>query len=772
MRRPNSVTFWIVAFVVAGAAIAGFTLFYSIAEPSNAERWTTIERYCTDCHNAGELAGGFAFDDLSSTDLRNDAELWENAIRKLRGGFMPPPGEPHPGSDQIDQLAAWIESSRDEMWHEDPQPGAPVLHRLNRAEYANSIRDLLDLPFDAATQLPADDSSAGFDNIASALSVSPALMQSYIAAAARISRLAIGDPSISAGGTTYTVPRDISQEIHVEGLPLGTRGGLLVEHVFPLDAEYEFRVGRSGSFFGLRNVATADPVVITLNGEETARLGPDDGGRIVLPVAAGPQTIGAALVASGLHRGVNDLYSEWADSTGVTSISILGPLNPTGAGDTHSRRRIFTCEPASAEEEPACAREILSALASRAYRRPVAHNDAAVDLLMGFYDSGYEVRGFEGGIQYALARVLVDPEFIFRFEDEPADLAPGSVYTLSDHELATRLSFFLWSSIPDDELLNAADNGDLSSRDERQRHVLRMLADTKADALIENVAGQWFGLRALETALPETNVFDGNLRRSFRRETELLFESIVREDRSIFDLLDADYTFVDERLARHYGIPNIRGSRFRKVSIDNDARRGLFGHGSFLTVTSAPNRTSPVIRGAWILENILGTPPPAPPPGVETNLDQTAAALEAPETLRQRLERHRADPSCSACHALIDPIGFALENFDSIGAWRDEESGQPVDTTTTLWDGTEISGPAELRSAVLARRELFAQHATEKLLTYALGRALEASDMPTVRAIVRDARDADYRFSAFVLGIVESVPFRMKAKLSEPPPEG
>ncbi len=757
--------------VAAVSAAAAYWFLIGHEDRSDTDQWAMIERYCTDCHNAGEFAGGFSFEGLGPDSLDHEAELWETAIRKLRGGFMPPPGEPTPGGAALEQLAAWIEDSRDALWRDDPKPGAPVLHRLNRTEYANAVRDLLALPFDASTQLPADDSSAGFDNIASALSVSPALMQAWVAAAARISRIAIGDPSISAGGTTYTVPRDVSQEIHVEGLPLGTRGGLLVEHVFPLDAEYEIRVGRTGAFFGLRNVATDDAMVVTLNGEEVARLGPADGGGVVVPVSAGPQTIGVAMVAGSLHRGVNDLYSEWADSTGITSLSILGPLNPAGSGDTPSRQRIFTCMPSSAAEEPVCARTILSTIASRAYRRPVTPSDPVIEGLMEFYESGYAVRGFESGIQYALARILVDPEFIFRFEAEPEDVAPGSAYALSNYELATRMSFFLWSSIPDDELLAAAASGELSERAGRERHVLRMLADSQTSALIENVAGQWFELRALETVLPETDEFDGNLRRSFRRETQLLFESIVREDRSIFDLLAADYTFVDERLARHYGIPNVRGSRFRRIELDDDARRGVLGHGSFLTVTSAPNRTSPVIRGAWILENILGTPPPAPPPGVETDLDQTAAA-DGPETLRQRLERHRADPSCAACHALIDPIGFALENFDPIGAWREEDVGQPVDPTTTLWDGTAISGPAELREAVLARRELFALHATEKLLTYALGRALEASDMPAVRAIVREARDADYRFSALVLGIVESVPFRMKTKLAAAPAEG
>ncbi len=759
----------LVVLTLPVAALLGYVLFFSADDSGGDEqRWAVIDRYCTDCHNQAEMAGGFSFTGPGRPDVHGDADIWESAIRKLRGGFMPPPGEPSPGAAAIDALAGWIEGNRDAAWQREPQPGAPVLHRLNRAEYANAIRDLLELDIDAAQLLPADDSSAGFDNIASALSVSPALMQAYVSAAARISRTAVGDPSISAGGTTYSVPRDVSQDLHVEGLPLGTRGGLLVEHVFPLDAEYEVRVGRSGRFFGLRNVASEDPIVVLLDGREVARLGPRYGGRTLLSVPAGPHRIGAAMVASSLHRGVNDLFSEWADSTGVTTVTIMGPLNPAGSGDTPSRRRIFTCEPGAPDEETSCAREIMSRLATRAWRRPVSAGEPSVDELMSFYDSGYELRGFEGGIQYALARLLVDPEFIYRFEHEPEDLAEGDVYALNDYELATRLSFFLWSSIPDDALLAAAGSGELTEPGGREQAVRRMLADPKSAALVENFAGQWFELRALASVLPETNDFDGNLRRSFRRETELLFASIVEEDRSIFDLLDADYTFVDERLARHYGIPNIRGSRFRRIEVEDESRRGLLGHGSFLTVTSAPNRTSPVMRGAWVLENVLGTPPPAPPAGVETDLDQTAAPEAGPETLRARLERHRADPSCAACHALIDPIGFALENFDSIGAWRDDDEGHPIETATTLWDGTAIDGPAQLRSVLLERREMFARHATEKLLTYALGRPVEATDMPAVREIVRRARDADYRFSALVLGIVESVPFRMKAKLAEP----
>jgi hypothetical protein len=751
--------------IVAVAVIGRFTFNRPEQAGGTGEHWDTIDNYCVDCHNSVDFAGDIAFNTMNPDRMAADAEVWEKAIRKLRGGFMPPPGERRPEPEQLDGLIDWLETTQDEAARDNPQPGAPALHRLNRSEYANAVRDLLDVPFDATTLLPGDDSSAGFDNIASALSVSPALMQAYVAAAAKISRLAIGDETISPGETTYSVPRGVSQDGQVEGLPLGTRGGLLVEHIFPLEAEYEIRVRGGGNGFGLRSVGTADSTVVTLNGEELAMLGPADGGRFTAHIEAGPQMIGAAVIASSQHRGVNDLFSVWAPTAGISSLSIMGPLNASGPGETPSRRRIFVCQPASLEDEEDCARQILSTLATRAFRRSVTKDDASIDTLLGFFEEGRRLRGFENGIQYALARVLVDPEFIFRFEREPADLPDGGVYALGDFELATRLSFFLWSSIPDDELLALARDGKLQDRATREAQVLRMLADSKADALIENFASQWFGLRQLETVLPETNVFDGNLRKSFRRETELLFQNVLREDLSILELLDADYTFVDERLARHYGIPNVRGSRFRRVELKDDSRRGLLGHGSMLTVTSAPNRTSPVSRGAWVLENILGTPPPSPPAGVETDLNQTAAVGSVPTSLRQRLERHRSDPSCAACHSLIDPMGFALENFDLIGAWRDTDGNQPVDASGRLWDGTEITGPADLRQALLDRHQLFAMHTTEKLLTYALGRALEPTDMPTVREIVRSAAADDYRISALIVGIVESVPFRMKQKL-------
>jgi hypothetical protein len=748
------------------------------ARPTISEK-TVIDRYCTTCHNQRTRAGNLALDTLDVSAAGRDAnpgapnarserggvEMWEKVVRKVRTGMMPPSGAPRPDRATLDGLAASIETTIDRAARTAPNPGAPALHRLNRAEYGNAVRDLLDLPIDTARLLPADDSSGeGFDNMASTLSVSPALMQAYVTAAARISRLAVGDPTISAELTTYAPPRGMSQAGHREGMPLGTRGGITVQHVFPLDAEYEFRIGRAGGgLFGLQPVGGSDPVEVTLNGERVRVLEGTTRGPLRLKVPAGPQTIGVAVVRRSNARGVDDLYSELAGVAGVTNLGINGPFNPTGPGDTPSRRKLLICRPEAASQEAACARTILSALATRAFRRPVGEKDAAIDTLMGFFESGRKLRGFETGIQYALARVLVDPQFIFRFERAPAGTSAkaGATYRISDLELASRLSFFLWSSIPDDELLRVAASGRLDEPAVLEQQTRRMLADSRSRALIDNLAGQWLMLRQLDDVRPGTNEFDGGLRYAFHRETELLFETIAREDRSILDLIDADYTFVDERLARHYGIPNVRGSRFRRVSLNGSERRGLLGHGSFLTTTSASNRTSPVKRGKWVLENLLGAPVPLPPPGVETNLTETETGPAA-TSVRQRLERHRASPNCASCHAVMDPVGFSLEPFDLIGKWRETDGGSAVNATGRLADGTALDGPASLRKALLDRRQAVAAAATEKLLTYALGRRVEYFDMPAVRAVVRDAARTDYRFSSLIAGIVKSVPFQMK----------
>ena len=737
-----------------------------------------VDRYCVSCHSNRLKTGGLVLEGLPVAQAGQQPQVWEKVVRKVRTGMMPPANAPRPDRPALDGLAAAVETTIDRAAAAAPNPGAPGLHRLNRTEYANAVRDLLDLPIDAAALLPGDDSSEGFDNMASVLSVSPALMQAYVSAAARISRLAVGDPTISADLTTYQARRGVSQAMNQEGLPLGTRGGLLVTHVFPLDAEYEFRVGRGGvGFFGLPAVGVDDEAEITIDGVRVQVVGrtPPRGG-IKLRVPAGPHTVGVAVVRRSNPRGVDDLFAELANTAGVNSLGINGPLNATGPGDTPSRRRIFICRPpsrsalqrdealTSTPEETACARRILASLATRAMRRPVSEKDPSVEMLLGFYASGHKLRGFDAGIQYALARILVDPRFIYRFEKEPAfaKASARAVYRVTDLELASRLSFFLWSSIPDDELLGLAAKGRLSDAAVLAQQTRRMLADPRAAALVDNLAGQWLQLRALDDVSPVTKEFDGSLRYAFARETGLLFETIVREDRSILDLVDADYTFVDERLARHYGIPNVRGSRFRRIALGDSPRRGLLGQGSFLTVTSAGNRTSPVKRGKWILENLLGAPVPSPPPGVETNLEQSVAHGATPMSLRQRLEQHRANPSCAACHAVMDPIGFSLEPFDLIGKLRDTDAGVPVNAAGRLVDGTPLDGPASLRKAILDRREAFVATAAEKLLTYALGRRIDYFDMPAVRAIARDAAGANNRFSALVTGIVKSTPFQMK----------
>jgi len=747
---------------LAALAVAAAYVYRQHRTPSAAEHWAMLDSYCGDCHNDAERAGDLSFERLDTSGLHADAAVWETVVRKLRGRLMPPPGEPRPAAERLDTFVAFLEDSLDTAARTAPNPGTPSLRRLNRTEYANAVRDLIELPIDAAALLPGDDSVAGFDNIGSALSVSPTLLQAYVSAAATLSRLAVGDPNASPTLATYRAPRDWQSGNHIDGQPLGTRGGFQVEHVFPLDAEYEFRI----------SARSEDDVELTIDGQRAALL-PSAGrsARVAtLAVPAGAHTVGVALIRRLDIEGVDDLFAVHQASSGIASFTLDGPLDPTGTGDTQSRRRIFSCYPAGPAEEAACAAEILQGLATRAYRRPVAVDDVALATLIEFYGAGRTEGSFDAGIQRALARLLVDPEFIFRIEAEPAELAPGDVYRVGDVDLASRLSFFLWSSIPDDALLATAAAGELHEPAVLGREVERMLADPKADALVTNFAVQWLQLRLLDTVLPETREFDGNLRHALRKETELLFASVLREDRSVVDLLDADYTFVDERLARHYGLPYIRGSRFRRVELPpSSPRRGLLGQGSLLTLTSAPNRTSPVKRGQWILSNLLGTPAPQPPDNVETNLEETAPAGAA-TTMRERLEAHQANPSCAMCHSLIDPLGFALENFDSIGGWRDTEAGRTVNAQGSFIDGSAFDGVVGLRGFLLERRELFVAAFAERLLTYALGRTLEPYDMPVVRAIVRKAAEDDYRFSALVQAIAASEPmqFRMKLAGDEP----
>ncbi len=719
-----------------------------------------LNQYCVTCHNDRLKTGGLALDALSVDQVGKDAETWEKVVRKIRTGMMPPSGARRPERSVLDGFAAALEKRLDEAAPPDAGLDASALHRLNRTEYANAIRDLLAVDIDVTTLLPADASSEGFDNIAEALSVSPSLIQGYVSAAMKISRRAVGDRTLTPSQITYAAPPALSHDRHIDGLPLGTRGGMLVRHTFPLDAEYEFSV--TGGFGGGAGLGGAT-INVTLDGEKISVTNPRN---FRIKVTAGPHAIGVALVDRVRSAGVDDAYSDFRNNSvftapgAVQSVVITGPFGATGPGDTPSRRRILICRPATPAEEDSCARRIVSKLASHAYRRTVL--DDEVETLMGFYQEGRREGDFEVGIQHALARILVAPAFLYRVEEVPAGAQAGRPYRLGDLELASRLSFFLWSSIPDDQLLDAAVNGRLRDRVALEQQVKRMLADPKADALTTNFAGQWLYLRELATLQTSARDFDDNLRQSLRRETEMLFGSIVREDRSLVDLLDADYTFVDERLARHYGMPDVRGSYLRRVPLDpKSPRRGLLGHGSMLTVTSVATRTSPVSRGKWILENILGTPAPVPPPGVETNLEKDPEEVKA-TSLRHRLEAHRSNPVCASCHKIMDPIGLSLENFDQIGAWRERDAGSPIDASGQLVDGTPLQGPTDLREALLSRKEAFVTAATERLVTYALGRPVRYDDMPTVRAIVRRAAQDDYRFSSLILGIVDSAPFRMK----------
>jgi len=786
VRRTARTPALALAALAAGCSIGGGDRIDTAADAAR-----TLDRYCADCHNPQDYSGDLSFHRLDPTDVGTDPEAWERVVRKLRTRTMPPPEAPRPSAEVYASLAGWLEAELDAA--SAPYPGPPVLRRLNRAEYANAIRDLLDLDVDAATLLPPDDSAYGFDNIGDLLGVSPSLLERYLKAADVVSALAIGDPATAPGATTYKVRGDQSQAMHLDGLPLGTVGGIGVDHVFPLDGEYELAVTLfRTNLEHIRGLEHPHTLEIAVDGERvlleeiggdrdiaidaatiTERSDAVDARlRVRVPIEAGPRRVTATFVRK-IGAGTNRLRpflrsnSGTYDATGrphVETLTITGPFSPTGAGDTPSRRRILTCVPAVPEEESRCAREILALLARRAYRRPI--DNADLERLMPFYEKGRANGTFETGIQLALRRILASPSFVFRVEPEPPHVAPGEAYAIGDVELATRLSFFLWSSLPDDELRALAERGELGDETVLRAQVQRMLADPKADALVENFAGQWLHLRNLDNINPNSDEFpdfDNDLRRAFRRETELFFASIMREDRSVVELLTADYTFVDERLARHYGIRNVYGSRFRRVTLGPElsARRGLLGKGGILMATSHADRTAPSLRGKWILENLLGTPPPPPPadvPALETEVGP------APRTLRERLEMHREAPACAGCHELIDPLGFALENFDAVGRWRTLDGREPIDARGRLASGVEVDGVDALRSALVEAPSVFVQTFTEKLLTYALGRGLRHYDMPVVRAIVRDAAADDYRFSSIVLGITSSTPFRMRVK--------
>jgi mono/diheme cytochrome c family protein len=763
----------------------------------------TVDTYCVTCHNQRLNTGGLSLDGVSLADAPAHADVWEKVVRKVRGGMMPPAGVPRPSAEARTALVSYLESSLDRAARQAPNPGRPLAHRLNRTEYANAVRDLLDLRIDASTMLPSDDSSGGFDNNADVLGVSPVLLESYLTAAERVTALALGDPKLPPVGEVFRVRQDASQDKHVEGMPIGTVGGQAFDLTLPLDGEYQFEVRLFRTNLGtMRGLEYEHQLEIAVDGERVhvasfggnkeiasssdnpTTTGNDVDGRFTarVPLKAGPRHITIAFLQKTQALNTRRLQnyvrssSDTIDFSGyphIDQILFTGPFNPTGPGDTPSRRRIFSCVPKSPAEEEPCATKILSTLGRRAYRGEFTNDDQKV--LLDFFRRGRaDGKSFEAGVDLALRRMLASPKFVFRVEPDPAKVAPGAVYALNDSELASRLSFFLWSSIPDDELLNLAERNRLHEPATLERQVRRMLADPKAQALVDNFVGQWLQLRNLRNKQPNSHElpdFDDNLRRALDTELELFFASVLREDRNVLDLMTADYTFVNERLAKHYRISNIYGSHFRRITLTDETRKGLLGKGAILMVTSHAHRTSPVLRGKWVLENVLGTPPP-PPPDVVPPFEEEAGAAK-PKSVRERMESHRRNPACASCHRMIDPAGLALENFDATGAWRTRDGGTrgaTVDASGQLVDGTRINGVVELRQALLREPATFVRTLTERLMTYALGRGLSAADMPVVRGIVRDAEKDQYRFSSIVLGVVRSVPFqkRLKAPSSEP----
>jgi len=759
----------------------------ALAESRDTDSNEVIEEYCTRCHSEQRQRGGLVLEGFDVEDAASHADIAERMIKKLRAGMMPPSGARRPEEAVLTDLMVELETRLDDAWQRNPEPGARVFQRLNRAEYAASVEHLLGLSIDVSSYLPLDTKSANFDNIADVQMPSTTVVEGYLRAAGQIARLALGDPDAEVGNTMYRMPRITSQTDEVQGAPLGTRGGLSVVHNFPADGKYVFHVmpynAVEGEVFG-RTWGT-DHLEISVDGERVALLTIDrwmhesepSGLNIrtdSIQVSAGPHRVTAAFVKQfegDLDDLIRPIEHTLADGQigigyGVSSqqhlqrLTILGPFNVTGVSETPTRRFVFSCRPTAPDEERPCARSIVSRLSERAYRRDVT--DADVDALMGFYDQGSETRGFEGGIRLALQAILASPHFIFRMEKAPSGIQPGEVYDIADTDLASRLSFFLWGAPPDEELIALAERDDLSDDDELERQVHRMLADPRAEALASRFAAQWLRLPDLDNIRPDAlsyPYYDQTLADAMHSETELLFDFIRKDDRPITDLLTADYTFVNERLARHYGIPGVLGPDFRMVAYPDETRRGILGHGSILTLTSHANRTSPVLRGKWVMEVLLGSPPPPPPPNVP-ELEETEGAEDGRFlTVRERMEQHRANPACASCHNVIDPIGLAFENFDVTGAWRAREGGNPVDAQAELYDGTPIEGVGGLRAAILGRSEVFYRIFTENLMAYALGRRVEHYDQPAIREITRSAARDDYRLSAFVLGIVTTPAF-------------
>jgi uncharacterized protein DUF1592/uncharacterized protein DUF1588/uncharacterized protein DUF1585/uncharacterized protein DUF1587/uncharacterized protein DUF1595 len=793
-RRSKTVT----------AVLLGVAAFACGAGPAFAQalppQWSLLDNRCTKCHNSVDWAGGVAFDTMSPEGVPEDAKTWEAAVEKLQGRLMPPPGNPQPDQRSVDAFVSWLERRLDQAAAAHPDPGFVGLHRLNRTEYAREIQALLGLEVDVQSLLPADVASDGFDDVAAVLRVSPTFLEQYIRAARTVSRLAVGRADAKPSTVQYRADRDADQFEHIDGLPLGTRGGMLVQHYFPADGEYEFSIG-DFDFFGGGYITKIDlphSIILTIDGVrvfERSVGGPEDLKAVDQHQAEAAVAIEErfkhirARIKAGMHRvGVSFVERSLAESDSplqpiaelpemeryptIPGVEVSGPFRATGVGETESRRRVFTCRPASPTDEAPCARRILAHLAMLAFRRPVT--DADLHPLMSFYELGRQAGGnFDAGIESGLTAILSSTKFLYRAEPVPPGARAGTVYALDDLSLASRLAFFLWSEGPDAELIGLAAANRLHDPRELARQVDRMLADPRSESLVTNFAFQWLGVDKLASVEPTPQLypdFDSNLRDGYGEEMRLFLDSILRSRRSVLELLSSDRTFLNERLAREYGVPDIEGAQFRPVRLANPNRWGLLGKGAVLMATSYGNRTSPVLRGAWILETLTGTPPNSPPPGVPTLIE--AAPGQKVMTVRERLEHHRINPSCNACHGILDPLGFALENFDVVGGWRvtDRDAGSPIDASGRLADGTLVAGPAELREALLERPAQFVQTLTEKLMTFALGRGLSYRDMPVVRGIVRDSAAQGYTFQSIVQGIVAAPAFQMKEVPALPAP--
>ncbi len=765
------------------------------ASPAPVDAVALLKQYCVTCHSEKLKTGGLSLEAADPSRIAENPALWEKVVRKLRAGLMPPPGVRRPDVESYERLTTWLENELDRGAAGKVNPGAvSAVHRLNRTEYARAVKDLLDVEINPAELLPVDDSSDGFDNQADTLTTSSTLLEAYVKAASQISKIAVGRWG-SPAESTYIPPEDTSQEHYIEGLPFGTRGGMLVRHTFPSDGNYRFYIQSLNN----GTIVPGEQLIVTVDGVTTKSFDWDSLGApnpltnnriemhvdFQMPLKGGAHDIGVTFLETNTRPSL-DIYRHFARSTldnytvrgytfypAVGYLKIAGPFDATVASDTPSRRKIFLCRPANAGEERACAERIIATLARRAFRRPVTDRDT--ESLLNLYETSRTKGDFETRIEMAIRGILADPDFLFRTEAEPANVAAGSNYRISDPELASRLSFFLWSSIPDDQLLEVATRGKLHEPAVLEQQVRRMLQDERSQALVDSFATQWLSLRNLQDFEPNQLIFpdwEDNLRQAFRRETEMFFESIIREDRNVLDLLTADYTFVNERLARHYGIPNVYGSRFRRVTLgpEFDARRGLLGKGSFLAVSSLPERISFVKRGVWVLETILGTHPPDPPPAVPPLEDTPGADGGRMLSLRERMEMHRKNQPCAGCHRIMDPIGLSLQNFDVDGGWRTKDGGEggvPIDASSELFDGQKVRGVIELRNALLHYSPQFVRSLTEKLMTYAVGRRVEYYDMPVIRGIVREAEKKNSRFSAIVLGIVKSNEFQMRRKGSD-----